>query len=173
MLTRQQKHDLVATVVAQIKASKSTVVIDYKGLSANDMVALKKSLRSVESPLRIVKKSLLSIALTEAGVDGVTRGILDGQVAIAVGVADEVAGAKAVADFAKDNEAVRIVSGTLGSKLLSADEVIALAKLPSTEQLRGQLVGTLAAPISGFVNVLAGNLRGLVTVLKAVGDTKN
>ncbi len=172
MLTRQQKQDLVVEVTAQIKDSKSTVIIDYKGLSANDMVALKKNLRAVDAPLRIIKKSLLSIAMTEAGVDGVSRGILDGQVAVAVGAEDEVAAAKTIADFAKNNENVKIVGGTLESKLLSADEVKALAKLPSIDQLRGQLVGTLNAPISGFVNVLAGNLRGLVTVLKAVADQK-
>ena len=70
-------------------------------------------------------------------------------------------------------ENLKIVGGILGTKELTAEEVQALAKLPSKEELLAKLVGTLNAPVSGFVNVLAGNLRGLVNVLKAVADSKN
>jgi large subunit ribosomal protein L10 len=74
--------------------------------------------------------------------------------------------------MAKVNENLKIVGGLLGKSILSKEEVVALSKLPSKEELLAKLVGTLNAPVSGFVNVLAGNLRGLVQVLKAVGESK-
>ena len=67
---------------------------------------------------------------------------------------------------------MKLLGGVLGQQVMNAAEVKALAKIPSKEQLLGQLVGTLNAPISGFVNVLAGNLRGLVNVLNAVKEQK-
>ena len=172
MLTRQQKTDLVDGLAQKISEGKSVTVIDYKGLSANDMVSLKKRLRTVSAPLRIVKKSLLAIAMEKAGVKA-DRDTFDGQVAIAIATEDEVSAAKTIADFTKDNENVKFVGGVLENAVLSADEMKALAKLPGRDQLRAQVVGTLNAPVSGFVNVLAGNLRGLVTVLKAVGESKS
>ncbi len=171
MLTRQQKTELVDEVARQIREGKSVTVIDYKGLNANDMVVLKKRLREVGAPLRIIKKSLLAIAMKEAGIDA-PRGTFDGQAAIAVATEDEVSAAKVIADFMKKNENIRFTGGVLGGKVLSAEEMKALSKLPGRDQLRAQVVGTLNAPISGFVNVLAGNLRSLVTVLKAISDQK-
>jgi large subunit ribosomal protein L10 len=70
------------------------------------------------------------------------------------------------------NENLKIVGGILGTKELSTAEVNALAKLPSKEELLSKLVGTLNAPVSGFVNVLAGNMRGFVTALQAIADKK-
>ena len=67
---------------------------------------------------------------------------------------------------------MKVLAGLLDGQLMSVEQVKALAKLPSKKELIGQLVGTLGAPISGFVNVLAGNLRGLVTVLGAIKDAK-
>jgi large subunit ribosomal protein L10 len=67
---------------------------------------------------------------------------------------------------------LKIVGGSLGKDALSKEEIIALSKLPSKEELLAKFVGTINAPVSGFVNVLAGNLRGLVNVLKAVADSK-
>ncbi len=172
MLTRQQKEHIVRDVATAITDGKSVTLIDYKGLDANAMVALKKSLYAVNAPLRIIKKSLLALAMKEAGIDGYERRMFEGQIAIAISADDEVSGPKAIADFAKENSNVTIVGGALGTTLLSQQEMEALAKLPSQEQLRAQLVGTINAPLSGFVNVLAGNVRGLVTVLKAVADQK-
>ena len=97
---------------------------------------------------------------------------MEGQVAIAMANMDEVSAAKIIDIFAKTNENVKLLGGVLGSTVMNAAEVKALAKIPSKEQLLGQLVGTLNAPISGFVNVLAGNLRGLVQVLNAVKEQK-
>ena len=83
-----------------------------------------------------------------------------------------MAPAKILEQFSKTNGAVKIIGGVIERKFITAAEVIALAKLPSKQELLAKLVGTINAPISGFVNVLAGNLRGFVQVLNAIKDQK-
>lgn len=172
MLTRNQKHELVKELTEKIKAAKSVVFVDFKGLKVKDATILKKSLRAAQVEYVVVRKTLIDIALKNAGIEGAEIAQLEGQVAVSLSNADEVAGAKIISDFAKTNESVKMLGGVLGDQLMTAAEVKALAKIPSREQLLGQLVGTLNAPVSGFVNVLAGNLRGLVGVLNAIKEQK-
>lgn len=173
MLTRKQKETLVQETAAAIKDGKSVTFVGYKGLGANDMVTLKKTLRASKAPIHVIKKSLLSIALVEAGVaEQADRSFLEDQIAFSVSYDDEVTGPKAIAEFAKKNDKVVIMGGVLDGKMLSAADMKALATLPSRDQMRAQLVGTLQAPITGFVRVLSGNLRGLVTALDAIAKQK-
>ena len=172
MLTRNQKHELVKELTEKIKAAKSVVFVDFKGLKVKDATILKKSLRAAEVQYVVVRKTLIDIALKNAGIEGANVAKVEGQVALSLSNADEVVAAKIIDTFAKTNENVKMLGGVLGAQLMTAAEVKALAKVPSREQLLGQLVGTLNAPVSGFVNVLAGNLRGLVQVLNAISEVK-
>ena len=169
--TKVQKEVIVKDLVEKLKSSKAVVFSDYKGLNVKDMTTLRRDLRAEGVDLQVLKKTLMQIALKDAGIEMDVKK-LEGQIAIAVSSRDEVAAAKIIAKLAKVNENLKIAGGILGTKELSAEEVNALAKLPSKEELLAKLVGTLNAPVSGFVNVLAGNMRGLVTVLKAVADKK-
>ena len=96
-----------------------------------------------------------------------------GTVSVAYSATDPVAAARIVHKAAKGNDKLQILGGFLEGNFIPKEIVIALASLPSRLELLGQTVGTLQAPISGFARVLAGNLRGLVTVLSAVRDQKN
>jgi len=169
--TKVQKEVIVKDLVEKLKSSKAVVFSDYKGLNVKDMTTLRRDLRAEGVDLKVLKKTLMQIALKDAGIEMDVKK-LEGQIAIAVSSRDEVAAAKIIAKLAKVNENLKIAGGILGTKELSAEEVNALAKLPSKEELLAKLVGTLNAPVSGFVNVLAGNMRGLVTVLKAVAEKK-
>ena len=171
MQTKEQKKQLVKDLAEKIKSSKATVFSDFKGLSVKDMTALRSELREKGIEMQVLKKTLISIALKDAGVE-LDASKMEGQIAVAVASEDEVEAAKIIAKAAKANENLKIVGGLLGKDILSQEEVMNLSKLPSKEELLAKLVGTLNAPVSGFVNVLAGNLRGLVQVLKAVGETK-
>lgn len=166
---KQQKEELVKSLAEKLKNSKAVVFSDFKGLTVKGLTDLRKELRSADIEIKVLKKTLINIALKDAGIDADTRK-MEGQIAIAISSGDEVAAAKIIAKAAKANENLKIVGGILGIKELSADEVNALAKLPSKEEMLAKLVGTINAPVSGFVNVLAGNLRGLVQVLKAVSE---
>lgn len=170
--TKQQKEALVAEVADKIKGSKALVFANFKGVSVKNITAIRRELRKSGSSWQVLKKTLLNIALKNAGVEVDARA-LDGQVGVAFSQ-DEVAAAKVIADFQKANKDVTLTieGGALGAKSLTANEVKALAKLPSQDELRAQLVGTLQAPIAGFVRTLSANLSGLVQVLKAIEEKK-
>ncbi|QQR78162.1 MAG: 50S ribosomal protein L10 [Candidatus Moraniibacteriota bacterium] len=172
MQNKSQKTELIASVAAKAKGSKALVFANFKGVSVKDITTLRRSLRETGSSWQVLKKTLLNRALDEVGVKVDARA-LDGQVGVAFSV-DEVAAAKTIADFIKAHKdsTLSIVGGSLGSEALSVEAVKALAKLPSKDELRAKLVGTLQAPIAGFVRTLSGNLTGLVRVLGAVRDAK-
>ncbi|MDZ4384967.1 MAG: 50S ribosomal protein L10 [Candidatus Moranbacteria bacterium] len=171
MQTKQQKEVIIKELAEKLKNSKAVVFSDYKGLKVKDMTVLRRDLRAEGVDLKVLKKTLINIALKDAGIEMDAKA-LEGQVAVAISSRDEVAAAKIIAKLAKVNENLKIVGGILGTKELSIAEVDALAKLPSKEELLAKLVWTLNAPVSGFVNVLAGNMRGFVTALQAIADKK-
>jgi len=172
MQTKQQKEVLVTEVTKKIKESKALVFANFKGVSVKDISLVRKELNVNGSGWQVLKKTLLNIALKEAGVVVDARKF-DGQIGVAFS-SDEVTAAKVLSAFAKANKDIpfTIEGGSLGVKELSIEEVKALAKLPSQDEMRAQLVGTLQAPITSFVRVLNGNLSGLVRVLKAIEEKK-
>lgn len=171
MLKRSQKEALVSEMSDQARSSKSTVFVDYRGLNVSDTRALKKKLREVGGTFRVVKKTLLERIGQMAGM-GIEKKDLDGQIAVIFSQEDEVSAVKTVFDFSKVNKNIRILGGVLENKMIVAEDVEALAKMPGKQEMLAMLVGTIQAPISGFARVLAGNMRGLVTVLKAIEEKK-
>lgn len=171
MLTRPQKEELVKKLTEKVKTGKAMVFSDYTGTSVAKMKELRDELRKVGAIYKITKKKLIELAFKDAGIT-VDVKTMEGQLGVAIGEADEVSAAKVLAIFAKKNSNFKILRGVLEKKEISAAEVMALAKLPSREELLGKFVGTINAPVSGFVNVLAGNIRGLMTVLKGIADGK-
>ncbi len=171
MLTRAQKETLVSEMSDQAKTAKSVVFVDYRGLNVFDTRALKKKLRDAGGTFRVVKKTLISRIGKEAGIE-IDEKVLDGQIAVIFSQEDEVGAVKAVHEFSQTNKNIRILGGVLEKKMLFAHSVEALAKMPSKQQMLAKVVGTIQAPISGFVRVLGGNLRGLVTVLHAIEEKK-
>lgn len=171
MQTKEQKKSIVKDLAEKLKNSKAVVFSDYKGLAVKDMMALRGELRKEGIDLKVAKKTLINLALKDAGLEIDARKF-EGQVALAISSQDEVAAAKIIAKTAKANENLKIIGGILGTKELSMEETKALSAIPGKQELLAKLVGTLNAPVSGFVNVLVGNLRGLVQVLKAVAENK-
>lgn len=169
--SKGQKKQIIDQVTDKLKVAKGVVFSSYIGLKVSEMEELRKKLRAEKSELIITKKTLLKQSLQEAGKQDVPVEQLPGGVALILG-ADEVSPAKVTAEFAKTHELVKFAGGILENKFIDLAQVKALATLPSKQELLGKLVGTLQAPISGFVNVCAGNLRGLVTVLNRIKEIK-
>ena len=169
MQTKKQKEEIVKDMASKAKEAKAVVFSDFKGVKVKDLTQLKKDLRKEGVDFKVAKKTLINIAFKEAGIEIDTKE-MEGQVAVSISTQDEVAAAKIIEKFAKTNQNLKILGGILESKLMSIEQVKALAKLPSKEEMLGKLVGTIQAPISGFVNVCAGNLRGLVQVLKGISE---
>lgn len=159
-------------MAAKLKKAKAVVFSDFKGVKVKDLTELKKELRKKGVDFKVSKKTLINIAFKEAGIE-IDAKKMEGQVAVSISSQDEVAAAKIIENFSKANQNLKILGGILENKLMSIEQVKGLAKLPSKEELLGKLVRTIQAPISGFVNVCAGNLRGLVQVLKGISESKN
>jgi large subunit ribosomal protein L10 len=169
-----QKQEIFRNLNEKIKKSKSMVFAGFNALSVKDNESLRAKLRAENSEYYVAKKTLINLALKENNLDINVRDF-DGKVAAIFSYEDEVAPAKILGVFRKDKdkeERVFFLGGILEGKLLSKAQVEALSELPSKQELYARLVGSMNAPISGFVNVLAGNLRGLVTVLKAIEEKK-
>jgi large subunit ribosomal protein L10 len=169
--TREQKSTLLEQLNDRLGRSESVVFISLSQVKVSDVEQLRDAFFKEGVQLQVAKNSLLKIALTENKLD-VPSDILDQPIGLVYSYTDPVAGPKAVTPFLKDIEALKILGGIADGAFITPAQVSAYAALPSREQLLGQLVGTLQAPISGLVNVLAGNIRGLVTVLGAIRDQK-
>lgn len=169
--TRKQKEEQVKELASLMTNAKATVFANFQGLTVPEVEELRAKCRENDISVIASKKTLIKHALREAGHDVDTK-VYEGGVAAFFGNSDEVVAAQTVANFAKTHEAVKIFGGILEGAYIDADKVTALSALPSREELLAKLVGSLNAPVSGFVNVLAGNLRGLVTVLGAIKDQK-
>lgn len=172
MQSKQQKKTIVAEVAEKIKASKALVFANFKGVSVKDVTAIRKELAKSGSGWQVLKKTLLNIALKNSGVN-IDVKKWNSQIGVAFSH-DEVSAAKVLSEFARANKDVplAIEGGSLGGKELSVNEIKALAKLPSQDELRAKLAGTLQAPISSFVRTLSETYGGFVRVLNAVAESR-
>lgn len=171
--TRAKKETEVLALTQDLRKMKAAVFADLSGLKVLESVDLRRKSRKEDVGVRSAKKTLWKIALKEAGVAGVDVKSLPGSASLLMGFGDEIAPAKVLETFRKDHEKVVVLGGLLESKWLSANEVKALAKLPSKQELIARVVGSIRAPLSGLVNVLQGNLRNLVYVVNAIKDKKS
>ena len=172
--TKLQKQEILRDLANKIDKAKSVVFAKFDGLEVKDNEDLRKKLKESDSEYYVAKKTLINLAFKEnKNMPKVDVNQLDGKIATIFGYEDEVAPAKAIAEFQKNHEEViDFMGGILENRFISAEEVTALSKLPSRNELYAKIVGSINAPVSGFVNALAGNLRNLVYVLKAVETKK-
>lgn len=169
---KQQKGEVVQLLTEKLKAAKSGVFTDVSGLTVKKVEALRRSSRAEGVEVEVTKKTLLQKAFKDAGWDNVPVKSLKGEVTLITSDADEVAPARILKKASKDIEGIKILGGLFGHEFIDIARVNQLADLPSKEELLGKLVYTIKAPVSGFVQVLSGNIRGLVTVLGAIRDAK-
>jgi len=169
--TLARKQVLVDGIREKLEASQAVILVDYCGLTAEQMSSLRRQLKEKESELRVVKNTL-ALRASEATDLAQALDLFKGPTAFVFGYKDPVETAKVLVKFAKEAEHLKLKGGLIEGKVFGADDVDALSRLPSREVLLATLLATFNAPITGFVNVLAANLRGLVTVLNAIKDEK-
>lgn len=170
--SRQQKEQELQALHDKFAESKGVVFAQTMGLDVIAMQELRQKLRDEGSEMVVAKKRLVGLMLDKAGMDKDTVKDMEGGVAVVFGYQDEVAPAKVVAEFAKDNEAVAFHGGILEGEMINVEKVTELSKLPSKQELLAKLVGSLKSPVSGLVNVLNGPQRGLVQVLNQIKESK-
>jgi len=140
------------------------VFVGFSGLKVEDFPVLREKLKKEKGEIKVVKKTLFSLAFKKAGLDIDPRE-LEGEVAVAFGYQDEISIPKIVWQSSEEFPQLKIKGGILENRFVGPEKVIELAKLPSREHLLAQLVGSVSAPISGLAAVLEGNIKGLLCVL--------
>ncbi len=168
-ISRDKKNELVAEFTELLTNAKTTAFATYQGLSVADIQKLRADARENGVVIKVVKNRLVRVVLT--GIDAykdADSSSLTGQLLYAFGVEDEVAPAKVLSEFAKTNPALVLAGGfSLEGGLLSADDVKALAALPSKSQLIGEVIAQLLSPVHDVTGALSGNLHALLDGVEA------
>ena len=155
-----KKQELVEKATAKLQESAAVVVVDYLGLTVLEVTDLRKQLRDADIEMKVLKNSVISRAVTAAGLEGM-EDVFKGPTAVAFSPNEVVAPAKIIAEFAKNAPKLEIKGGIIEGKVASSEQIEALAKLPSREGLLSMLLSVLQAPV-----------RNVALAIKAVSDQK-
>ena len=168
------KYEQVDLLRGKLEKASAVFVGEYRGMTVGQSTRLRALVRGVNGELKVTKNTLFSIAMKEAGMAAWPDSMAFGPNIYALCYGDPVAVAKVLKDYAseKNQKAFFLKGGFLGTSLLSASQIQALADLPPKDVLIGQVVRTIAAPLTGLVTVLAGTVRGLVTCLDRIKEQK-
>ncbi|NOZ11191.1 MAG: 50S ribosomal protein L10 [Gammaproteobacteria bacterium] len=169
-LTLEEKKAVVAEVAEKVSGAQAAVLAEYRGLSVAQMTELRRKAQESDVYVRVVKNTLARRVVDGTDFECLTEHFV-GPLAFAMSP-DPVAAAKVLSSFAKDNNQLNITAGAMSGALMTVDEIKALAKLPSREELLAKLLGTMQAPVQKFVQTLNEVPSGFVRTLAAVRDSK-
>ena len=165
-ITKDRKNELIHQYGEWVKKSQLQVVMSYAGLSMKDVDALRGKLREVGGEFHVVKNTLAKLAFQQAGMS-LPEEFFDKSTAVAFAFEDAPAFAKALNEFGKTSEFLKVKGGYLDNKPITSAGVKALADMPPLPVMRAQLLGVMLAPASKLVRTLAEPARGLAAVIKA------
>ena len=151
----ESKKQIVAALTETLKGAAAGVLVDYKGINVADDTKLRKELREAGVEYSVVKNTMLRFAAKEAGLEGWDE-VLNGTTALAVSKEDPIIAAKIIAKYVDvvQGDAFKIKSGFMDGKVVDADTVNALAKIPTKEVLIATMLSSLNAPVSKFAVVI-------------------
>ena len=170
-MNREQKATAVAEIAEQIKESDAVFAVDYRGISVTQAAAVRAQLRDADATFRVVKNSLTERAADEAGMEQL-KAMLTGPTALTFVRGDAASAAKAISTFNRETSLLEFKGGVMNGETLEVEQLQAIAKLPTRDVLYGQLVGMVAAPITGLARSLGGLLGGLAVALGQVAEKK-
>jgi large subunit ribosomal protein L10 len=168
-MNKEQKSAVVDEIAEQISSAEAIFAIDYRGISVSQVAELRAKLRDADARFRIVKNSLSERAADKAGIEEL-KPMLVGPTALTLVHGDAATAAKALNEAARALNVLEFKGGLLNGTALTADDVRSIARLPAREVLHAQLVGTIAAPLTGLVRGLNALIAGLAIQLQAIAD---
>ena len=142
-----QKKNEVSELAEKIKTAKLVLLADYRGVNVEDITSIRATLRKTNSEYKVIKNNITRRALKECGYEGLDE-LLEGPTAVLLGYEDYLEPSKVIYEYTKDHDFYKIKGGIIDGKIVSAEEIITLAKLPSREVLIGKLAGALLGTIS-------------------------
>ena len=169
-ITKEKKRELVAQYSEWMEQSQAVILTEYTGLDMKAMDELRGKIRDAGGEFHVVKNSLLKLACDDAEMEYEDQFFI-GSTAISFAFEDPAGVAKAMTDFAKDNDPVKIKVGYLDKRMMSAAEVFALADMPPLPVMRATLLGALMAPASQLVRTLSEPGRQVAAVLKGFSES--
>jgi len=170
-VNRAEKQAIIDELTAKFNEAQAAFLTDYRGLNVEKITALRNSLREKETEYKVVKNTLARIAANASGNEALAEHF-NGPMALALVYGDPAAAAKALVEFAKEEDALDICGGVLSGNYLDQDGLKRLAELPTKDVMRATLLGTMNAVPGGLVNVLSGVMRSAVQVLNAIKEQK-
>jgi large subunit ribosomal protein L10 len=168
-MNKEQKAALVEELAGQLKDAEAVFAVDYRGISVSDAADLRTRLREAQTVFRVVKNSLTERASDQAGAEAL-KPMLEGPTALAFVGGDAAVAAKALNDAARTLGTLAFKGGLLNGDPLTSEEVQRIARLPASEVLHAQLVGTIASPLSGLVRTLNALIAGLAVQLGQMAE---
>ncbi len=171
-MKRQQKQELVDQLHKSFSESQASFLVQYQSLTVAQMLQLRRNVRQTGGLLKVAKMRLVKRALDGVKCAQMLEPYCKGQLGVVFAFEEPPAVAKALYDFSKENEALKLIAGCLESQLLDVDAVIKIASLPSKKVLMAQLAGTIKSPITGFASVLRLLVQRLLFVLKEIENKK-
>ncbi|MEF8847047.1 MAG: 50S ribosomal protein L10 [Candidatus Paceibacterota bacterium] len=168
-LTREQKEKVVQELEDKINRQKAMTFVNFQGLGVKKFTELRKELKKMGAEVKVTKKTLANIAFENAGLE---LKDYEGQFALVFGYEDKVQSIKAVHNIEEETE-LEIVGGYFNDRFIDPAEVRKIAQLPGRDELLGKLTQSISSPLSGLVNTLQGNIKGLVYTLKAIQAEKS
>jgi large subunit ribosomal protein L10 len=168
-LDKTQKAAVIEEVAAQIQEADAIFAVDYRGISVPQAAALRTTLRAADAVFRVTKNTLTERAADKADAPGLKEH-LTGPTALTLVRGDAAAAAKAIADFNRANGLLTFKGGWMNGAPLSADEIIAISRLPSRDVLYGRLVGMIASPLTGLAAGMSNLISGLARQLAQIAD---
>ena len=149
----KQKEELVNNLAADIKDASLILLVDYRGITVEDVTKLRNDVREANAEYRVIKNNIIKRALNANGENGLDD-LLEGPTALITSKEDYLAPAKAIYNFAKNNDFYKIKGGIIEGKVMTAEEIITLAKLPSRQELLAKLAGALLGNITKLAATL-------------------
>lgn len=168
-ITREKKEELVEQYKDWLNRGDSLVITRYSGLSVRDIGELRAAVREVDGEFHIIKNTLAEIAFEDEGREW-DEGMFTGPTAFGVSFENPSGLAGAIKDFAEEYGKIEIKGGYLEERMMSVDEINALAELPTMDEMRAKLLQTILAPATQLTRVLAEPGRKLAGVLKAYSE---
>ena len=142
-----QKKEEVSKLAEEMKSAKLILLVDYRGINVTDVTNLRTELRNINSKYAVIKNNITRRALAECGIEGLDEQ-LEGPTAVIMNNEDYLESAKVIYNFSKNNDYYKVKGGVIDGKVMTAEEIITLAKLPSKETLLSMLAGALLGNIS-------------------------